>query len=50
MSIEFEQHDDICVVWPALYVTEGECTNPDCKAKHYCITLGWLVWDVHFSW
>jgi hypothetical protein len=49
MTLGFEQHEDTFVVWPALYLTCGKCSSPDCDATHLRISLGWLIWTVQWG-
>lgn len=46
--MDFEQHPDMLLITPAIGLTAGECDDPICDAKHWRLSITWLVWSLHF--
>jgi len=45
--IEAEYHPDMFLALPMLAISREECGNPECRAEHWMLHLGWLVFSIH---
>ncbi len=43
-----EYHPEALLILPLLGISLGECSDPECDADHWRISVGWFVWTVHF--
>ena len=48
MKFIFEYHNDGLPITPLISLARGECDNPQCRAEHLMISVGWLFWTVGF--
>lgn len=43
-----EFHPEMFLVLPTIGITKGECSDPNCAAIHWRVSLGWIVGSLHF--
>lgn len=47
MQTEFITRFDLLAITPLIAVSETECEDKSCSAKHYQLTLMWMFWTLN---